>query len=74
MCIAVPGKIIEISGDQGKVDVRGNILPVELGLVSVQLGDYVLLHAGCAISVVSQDEAEELSELLDMVNEYGKDA
>jgi hydrogenase expression/formation protein HypC len=70
MCIAVPGKLIEIAGTRGKVDVRGNILPVELGLVQASIGDYLLIHAGCAISVVPQSEAEEIQELLDLVESY----
>ena len=64
MCIATPGKLIEKEGDRGRVDVRGNILPVELGIVRAKIGDYVLLHAGCAISVVCQTEAEEIERLL----------
>ncbi len=71
MCIAVPGKLIEINGRRGKVDVRGNILTVELGLVDAKLGDYILVHAGCAISVVSKEENDELNELLDLV-QYGQ--
>jgi hydrogenase expression/formation protein HypC len=64
VCIAVSGKLIEVEGDRGRVDVRGNVLPVELEVVRAQIGDYVLLHAGCAIAVVRQDEAEELDALL----------
>lgn len=74
MCIAVPGKIIAMEGTQGKVDVRGNLLPAELGLVKAQPGDYVLVHAGCAISVISQSEAEEMDELFRLVNAYGNEA
>ncbi len=73
MCIAVPGKLIGKEGSQGQVDIRGNLLPVELGLVEAQLGDYLLVHAGCAIAVVNQTEAEELQELLTLVDAYGKD-
>ncbi len=72
MCIATPGKVIEIADNRGKVDIRGNILPVELGLVHARVGDYVLVHAGCAIAVVKQSEAEELSGLLDMVDAYDR--
>lgn len=69
MCIAVPGQLIEMDGTQGKVDVRGNILPVELGIVQAKVGDYLLVHAGCAISVVKQSEAEEIRALLDELTE-----
>ena len=70
MCVAVPGKLIEIeSGEsRGRVDVRGNIMPVELGVVRAKVGDYVLLHAGCAIAVMQRGEAEELDNLLTSIN------
>ena len=63
MCIAVAGRIVEKEGSKGKVDVRGNILRAELSLVDAQVGDYVLLHAGCAISLITKSEVEELDEL-----------
>ncbi len=70
MCIAVPGKLIEKDGARGQCDVRGNIISVELGLVDCAPGDYLLVHAGCAIQRVNQAEAEELLELLAMVDAY----
>ncbi len=69
MCIAVPGKLIWKNEGQGKVDINGNILPVQLGLVCAQVGDYVLVHAGCAITVLPKDEHEELDELLRLLRE-----
>lgn len=72
MCIAVPGKLIERKDGRGKVDVRGNLVTVELGIVNAHIGDWVLVHAGCAISVVKQSEAEELNELFDLVESYGE--
>ncbi|HWR23945.1 MAG TPA: HypC/HybG/HupF family hydrogenase formation chaperone [Feifaniaceae bacterium] len=71
MCIAVPGKLIEINGRRGRADVRGTVLTVELGLVDAKLGDYILVHAGCAISVVSKEESDELNELLELI-QYGE--
>ena len=70
MCIAVPGKLISREGDQGKCDVRGNTIPVELGIVECDIGDYLLIHAGCAIQKVQKEEAEELLELLALVDSY----
>jgi len=54
MCVAVPGKIVEISGDTAKVDVLGNICEANIKLVSAKIGDYVLIHAGCAIEVLKR--------------------
>ncbi len=72
MCIAIPGKLITMEGSRGTADIRGNILPVELGIVKAHIGDYILVHAGCAISVISKSEAEELDELFKLVQAYGK--
>jgi hydrogenase expression/formation protein HypC len=69
MCVAVSGRLIERSGRQGKVDIRGNIVPVELGLVGAEVGDFVLVHAGCAISILRQSESEELEELFSLLSE-----
>ena len=71
MCIAIPGKLIAVDGQRGQADVRGNILSVELGLVpQARLGDSLLIHAGCAIAIVSETEADELNELFTMVENY----
>jgi len=67
MCVAVSGELIEKNNTSGMVNVRGNIIPVELGIVNAEVGDFVLVHAGCAISVLSKDENDELSELMDML-------
>jgi hydrogenase expression/formation protein HypC len=63
MCIAIPGKIISIEAPKAKVDFNGNVVDVNIGLIDPVVGDYVLVHAGCAIEVMSQDKALELIEL-----------
>jgi hydrogenase expression/formation protein HypC len=63
MCVALPGKIIETDGTNGKVDFQGNIVNVNMGVVNAQVGDYVLVHAGCAIEVMKKEMAEEIIEL-----------
>jgi hydrogenase expression/formation protein HypC len=60
MCVAVPGKIIEIHGDIAKVNVLDNITDVNIKLVTPKIGDYVLIHAGFAIEVLKKDAAEEI--------------
>jgi hydrogenase expression/formation protein HypC len=60
MCLAVPMKVIEIRGDMGVVESSG--LRREVGLMlldKVKLGDWVLIHAGFAISKVTQKQARE---------------
>lgn len=63
MCIAIPGKIVSIEATKAKVDFNGNIVDVNVGLIDPKVGDYVLVHAGCAIEVMSKDKALELIEL-----------
>ncbi|MEY8353523.1 HypC/HybG/HupF family hydrogenase formation chaperone [Lachnospiraceae bacterium 54-53] len=63
MCVAVPGRIVKIKGDYAKVNVMDNIADVNIKLVDAGIGDYVLIHAGCAIEVLSKDMAEEISSL-----------
>lgn len=60
MCIAIPGKIISTTDNKAKVDFRGNIVEVHTGVIDAQVGDYVLVHAGCAIEVMKEDKAQEL--------------
>lgn len=71
MCVAVPGKVVGIKGDYATVNVMDNMTDVNVKLVDVKIGDYVLIHAGCAIEVLSQDAAEEIisvfSELMEEV-------
>lgn len=63
MCIAIPGKVLATDGTTAQVDFRGNTVNVNVGLVNPQPGQYVLVHAGCAIEVMEKDKAEELAEL-----------
>lgn len=64
MCVAIPGKIIEIKDDKAVVDFTGNQVTAYIGLVDAKVGDYVLVHAGCIIQTMKRTEAEELIELM----------
>ena len=63
MCLAVPGQVLEIVGDDaltriGKVAFAGIVKDASLALLpEVEVGDYVLVHAGVAITVLDQAEA-----------------
>lgn len=63
MCVAIPGKVIEINGKMAKVDFNGNIIEVNISLVDVEVGSYVLVHAGYAVERVKRELAQELSNL-----------
>lgn len=60
MCVAVPGKVIEINGDYAKINIMDNVTQANIRLVEVKLGDYVLIHAGCVLEVLKKDVAEEM--------------
>lgn len=70
MCVAIPGKVIEINNGTAKVDFNGNVVNAVTGLVNVKINDYVLVHAGCVIQVMKQQEAEELIDLMREVEGY----
>jgi len=59
MCLAYPGKVVELGGDFAKVDFgEGTIKEgINVSLVQAGIGDYVLVHAGYAIQRVEEDEA-----------------
>jgi len=60
MCLAVPGRVEEITDDVALVDFGGVTREASLALVSgASVGDYVLVHAGFAIEILSEAEARE---------------
>ncbi len=70
MCIAVPLKIISIKGKMGIGELGGVRRKISLMLLDkVEVGDYVLLHAGFAINKLETKEAEELLQLLREMSE-----
>ncbi len=70
MCLAVPLKIVSIEGKMGMGKLGGVKKKVSLMLLDkVRVGDYVLLHAGFAISKLETKEAEELLQLLREISE-----
>lgn len=69
MCIAIPGKVIATDGTTAQVDFKGNTVNINVGLVDPKPGQYVLVHAGCAIEVMEQDKADELIELFSELEE-----
>jgi hydrogenase expression/formation protein HypC len=66
MCLAVPGKILSISGDNpiertGKVDFGGVAKEISLAYVpEAKIGDYVIVHVGFALSTLDEEEAQEV--------------
>jgi hydrogenase expression/formation protein HypC len=60
MCLAIPALIKSIEGKQATVELGGTRRDVSLWLTpEARIGDYVLLHAGYAISIIDREEADE---------------
>ncbi len=72
MCVAAPGKIIEIDGNTAKIDYSSNITTVNKGIVDCKVGDWVLVHAGLIIQVLPKNEAEYMVELFNELEELGQ--
>ncbi len=69
MCLGIPGKVVEATGDDfmrtGKVDFDGIVKEVSLAYVpEVEVGDYVIVHVGFAITQLDEASAHETLALL----------
>jgi len=65
MCIAIPAKLIEKKGTLGVAEIGGLRHEVDLRLLEdIQVGDYVIIHAGFGIQKLDTKEAEETLSLL----------
>lgn len=61
MCVAIAGQIVELNGEEALINFNGIKKWINLTLVEgVSLQDYVLVHAGCAIEKLTQEEANEI--------------
>lgn len=76
MCLAIPGKIVSIDNQIddlfriAKVSFDGIVKDVNLAMVpEAQIGDYVLVHVGSAISIVDEAEARATMEVLMRMDE-----
>jgi len=78
MCLAIPGKVLEIdtavSPVMGKVSFGGIKKEICLELVpDVKIGNYVIVHVGFAISMMDEEEALETLKLIEEMNEHGNE-
>ncbi len=80
MCLAVPGRILSIAGDDalmrtGRVDFGGVVKEIHLAYVPEAVpGDHVLVHVGVAITVLDEAEARRVFEALDALGEVAEEA
>ncbi len=77
MCLGIPGKLLEISNDDalpmGKVEFGGIKKDICLAyLPDVQVGEYVLVHVGFAISKIDEQEANEIFSYIKQIGELSE--
>lgn len=60
MCLAIPARVINVKGEKAQVDFGEGVLrDVNVTLVEVKIGEYVLVHAGYAIQKMDEKDAKE---------------
>ncbi len=65
MCLAIPAKVLSIRGDSAEVEVEGVVTTADLSVLpGVQVGEYVMVHAGLAIQKYAEEEALANLELI----------
>ena len=73
MCLAIPSKITSIEDNMAVIDVDGVRRECSLLLVEdPKVGDYVIVHAGFALNLLSEEEALETMRLLKEINEFNQ--
>ena len=76
MCLAIPGKIVDIDAEQERAIVDygdGTKREANITLVEVRIGDYVLVHAGFAIQVLDEKDAKETLDLFREMLSYSEE-
>ena len=75
MCLAIPAQVTSTAGLEAEVEVGGVMRTISLWLTpEAKVGDYVYVHAGYAISVVDEEEAQESLRLLqELADSYSAD-
>ncbi len=69
MCVALPGRVVSVGGSRAEVDFSGNVISADAGLVDIKPGDRVLVHAGCIIQKLTDEDADFMEEFSEYVKE-----
>lgn len=76
MCLAIPGKIVEIIDEENRIakvevgGVRRNVNVGMLGREEALVGNYVLIHVGFAMTRIDEREAQETLRILEEIGQY----
>lgn len=70
MCLGLPGKVVELTDKKCVVDVMGATREIAADFIKeLKVGDYVMIHAGCAVGIIDEDEAKNTIELFKELDE-----
>ncbi|MBR2254475.1 MAG: HypC/HybG/HupF family hydrogenase formation chaperone [Candidatus Methanomethylophilaceae archaeon] len=72
MCLAVPGKIVRIDGDMADVDFGGVTRKANVSMVDASVGEWAVVHAGFAIQIMDEEDAQETIRLWNEVLDSDK--
>lgn len=64
MCLAIPGKIIAIKNQLATVDFDGILKEINISLVDIRIGEYVMVHAGFAIEKMEIEQVAYITSIL----------
>lgn len=70
MCVAIPGKVVEIYEFESLIDF-GKIKKIinTFFIQDIEIGDYVLVHAGCALEKISEEEALDTIKVFKLISD-----
>ena len=69
MCVAMSGTVLSVDRRTALVDFDGNKVKARTGLVQIEPGDRVLVHAGCILQKISDRELKEMNEIMRQMEE-----
>lgn len=70
MCLSIPGQVVSINDDIAKISVGGSEVEAGIQLLDeVKVGDFVLVHSGFALQVISEEEANNMLEVIRELDE-----
>ncbi len=64
MCLAIPGKILKIKDQIAEVDFDGIVKDINIALVDVTVGEYVMVHAGFAIEKMDMEQVDYIHSVI----------
>lgn len=74
MCLGIPGEVLEIDGEEARAEFRGAEKWIRIDVVGddLEVGDYVLNHAGFAIRKIPEAQVERTVELYEEAADAGR--